>query len=73
MPDFSTTLAGYPINLEADEDGRLVATSIDFPELATDGADIQEALANAADALDVVIRDRQRRGGVVRLPGGAAP
>lgn len=70
MPDLSVSLSGYAIDLEADEDGRLVATSIDFPELATDGADIPEALANAADALDVVISERQRRGEAVAPPRG---
>ncbi|KAA5801001.1 type II toxin-antitoxin system HicB family antitoxin [Alkalicaulis satelles] len=52
----------YPVSLEPDEDGRVMAFSADFPELATDGADEAEALANAADALDVVLRERLRRG-----------
>ena len=68
MSEINTTVSGYTIKLKADEDGRLVATSHDFPELATDGSDIHEALVNAADALDVVIRDRLRRGEVVRRP-----
>ena len=70
MPDLSVSLSGYAIDLEADEDGRLVATSIDFPELATDGADVPEALANAADALDVVISERRRQGETVTPPRG---
>ena len=70
MPDLSVSLSGYAIDLEADEDGRLIATSTDFPELATDGADIQEALANAEAALEVVIRERQRRGEAVAPPRG---
>lgn len=73
MPDMRTKVAGYPIDLQADQDGRLVATSTDFPELATDGVYMQEALANAADALDAVICDRRRRGEAVPRPAGAKP
>jgi antitoxin HicB len=68
MPDASSIVFAYPISLEPDEDGRLVATSVDFPELATDGVDIGEALANAGDALDLVIRERLRRGEPVPDP-----
>ncbi|WP_417489001.1 type II toxin-antitoxin system HicB family antitoxin [Maricaulis sp.] len=68
MPDTNSVVFAYPILLEPDEDGRLVATSVDFPELATDGADIGEALANASDALDLVIRERLRQGEPVPDP-----
>ena len=68
MPDTQFTVFAYPIILDPDEDGRLVATSPDFPELATDGANETEALANAGDALDLVIRDRLRRGDPVPDP-----
>tara|TARA_R110002072_G_scaffold191506_1_gene348343 strand:+ start:346 stop:804 length:459 start_codon:yes stop_codon:yes gene_type:complete len=68
MQDVNSIVFAYPISLEPDEDGRLVATSVDFPELATDGADIGEALANATDALDLVIRERLRRGEAVPDP-----
>lgn len=56
------TVFAYPVRLESDEDGRFLVVSHDFPELATDGADKREALENAADALDVVLRERLRRG-----------
>lgn len=68
MQDVNSIVFAYPISLEPDEDGRLVATSVDFPELATDGADVGEALANASDALDLVIRERMRRGEAVPDP-----
>lgn len=68
MPETSSIVFAYPISLGPDEDGRLVATSVDFPELATDGAGLGEALANASDALDLVIRERLRRGEAVPDP-----
>ncbi len=58
----------YPVSLEPDEDGRFLVTSADFPELATDGADEAEALENAADALDVVLRERLRVGDDIPPP-----
>jgi len=58
----------YPVSLEPDEDGRFLVTSADFPELATDGADDAEALENAADALDVVLRERLRVGDEIPAP-----
>jgi antitoxin HicB len=58
----------YPVSLERDEDGRLLVISADFAELATDGADEAEALENAADALDVVLRERLRTGDEIPAP-----
>ncbi|MCH8490739.1 MAG: type II toxin-antitoxin system HicB family antitoxin [Oceanicaulis sp.] len=58
----------YPVSLERDEDGRLLVISADFAELATDGADEAEALENAADALDVVLRERLRVGDEIPAP-----
>tara|TARA_R110000868_G_scaffold405302_1_gene684579 strand:+ start:45 stop:503 length:459 start_codon:yes stop_codon:yes gene_type:complete len=68
MQEANSIVFAYPISLVPDEDGRLVATSVDFPELATDGADLGEALANASDALDLVIRERLRQGEAVPDP-----
>ena len=68
MQEANSIVFAYPISLVPDEDGRLLATSVDFPELATDGADVGEALANASDALDLVIRERLRRGEAVPDP-----
>ena len=47
----------YPIVLE-DDDGTLLATSPDFPELTTFGIDREDALARAADALEEAIAAR---------------
>ena len=40
-------MLSYPVELE-DDDGTVLATSPDFPELATFGDDRTEALASAA-------------------------
>ena len=47
----------YPITLE-DDDGTLLATSPDFPELTTFGDDREEAIARAVDALEEAIAAR---------------
>lgn len=48
----------YPITLEADDNGTLLVTSPDFPELTTFGDGWDEAIARAADALEEVIAAR---------------
>lgn len=50
-------MLAYPITLE-DDDGTLLATSPDFPELATFGNDRDEAVARAVDALEEAIAAR---------------
>ena len=50
-------MLAYPIVLE-DDDGAVLATSPDFPELTTFGADRNEALARARDALQEAIAAR---------------
>ena len=47
----------YPVSLEND-DGTVLVTSIDFPELTTFGEDRDEALARAAHALEEAIGAR---------------
>ena len=47
----------YPVLLE-DDDGTVLATSVDFPELTTFGDDRDEALSRAADALEEAIAAR---------------
>ncbi len=47
----------YPITLE-DDDGSVMATSPDFPELTTFGDDREEAIARAVDALEEAIAAR---------------
>lgn len=50
-------MLAYPITLEND-DGTLLATSPDFPELATFGRDRYEAVASAVHALEEAIAAR---------------
>ena len=50
-------MLAYPIRLEPD-DATILATSPDFPELATFGDDREEALARAVDALEEALAAR---------------
>ena len=54
-------MLSYPILLEPD-DGAVLATSPDFPELTTFGDDRAEALTRAVDALEEAIAARIHRG-----------
>ena len=66
-------MLAYPITLEAD-DGTLLATSPDFPELTTFGDDREEAVARAAHALEeaTAARIHDRRDIPPPSPGGDA-
>ena len=57
----------YPILL-AEDDGTLLATSPDFPELTTFGMDRDEALARAVDALEEAIAARIHDGRNIPAP-----
>ena len=50
-------MLSYPIDL-VDDDGTILATSPDFPELTTFGDDRDEALERAVDALEEAIAGR---------------
>ena len=50
-------MLAYPITMQ-DDDGSLLVTSPDFPELTTFGADREEAVARAVDALEEAIAAR---------------
>ncbi len=45
----------FPVNIEADDDGRFVVTFPDLPFGVTDGATQDDTLSEAEDALDEVI------------------
>ena len=57
----------YPIELEED-DGTIMITSPDFPELTTFGEDRTEALARAVDAFDEAIAARIHLGKEIPPP-----
>ena len=60
-------MLSYPIALE-DDDGTVLATSPDFPELTTFGDDRDEALARAVDALEEAIAARIHDGRDIPSP-----
>ena len=51
-------MLSYPIKLSPDDNGTVMATSPDFPELATFGRDTDDALGHAVDALEEAIAAR---------------
>lgn len=48
----------YPVELSRDDNGTLLVTAPDFPELTTYGEDREDALARAVDAFDEAIAAR---------------
>ena len=60
-------MLSYPVVLE-DDDGTVMATSPDFPELSTFGDDRDEALARAIDALEEAIAARIHDGREIPSP-----
>ena len=67
-------MLAYPVMLE-DDDGTVLATSPDFPELTTFGDDREEAVARAVHALEEAIAARihDRRDIPPPSQGGHAP
>ena len=59
VPDPEMKIA-YPAKFMRDEDGRVLVTFRDLPEAATDGADRDEARAEAADLLDSALMFRMK-------------
>ena len=64
-------MLSYPIILEED-DGTLLVTSPDFPELTTFGEDRDEAIARAVDALEEAIAGRMHSRQDIPLPSTGA-
>ena len=60
-------MLAYRIMLE-DDDGSVLVTSPDFPELTTFGEDDEEAIARAADALEEAIAARIHDGKDIPQP-----
>jgi antitoxin HicB len=48
----------YPVMLTPDDNGTLMVTAADFPEVTTFGQDEEDALARAADAIATAIQGR---------------
>ena len=64
-------MLAYPLRLE-DDDGTVLATSSDFPELTTFGDDRDEAIARAVHALEEAIAARIHDGKVIPSPSQGA-
>ena len=64
-------MLAYPIRLE-DDDGTVLATSPDFPELTTFGDDGDEAIARAVYALEEAIAARIHDGKAIPSPSQGA-
>ena len=58
----------YPAGIERDEDGRYVVSFPDFGWGATDGATLEEALAEAGDLLRELMAATMREGGDLPRP-----
>ena len=54
-------MLSYPINFRKDDNGTVLATCRDFPELTTFGDDRDDALRHAVDALEEAIAARITR------------
>ena len=64
-------MLSFPIELQ-DDDGTVLATSPDFPELTTFGDDRDEALARAIGALEEAIAARIHDGEDIPSPSDGA-
>ena len=64
-------MLAYPLRLK-DDDGTVLATSPDFPELTTFGDDGDEAIARAVHALEEAIAARIHDGKVIPSPSQGA-
>ena len=60
----------YPVTLAPEEDGTFVVRFEDFPEAITQGDDIEDALAQAADCLEEAVANRMAMGLSIPIPSG---
>ena len=61
-------MLSYPIRFRRDDNGTVVATCRDFPELTTFGDDRDDALGHAVDALEEAIAARIAKRGDIPAP-----
>ncbi len=67
MPERPMDFA-WPMKLAPQKDGSLLVTFSDFPEAITDGADLDEALQQAADCLEEAVAARIADGEEILAP-----
>jgi antitoxin HicB len=48
----------YPVKLTPDDNGTILVTSPDLPEVSTFGEDVPDALVRAADAIATALQGR---------------
>ena len=63
-------MLAYPIRFKKDDNGTVLATSPDFPELTRFGEDRDDALQHAIGGLEEAIAARMARREEVPLPSG---
>jgi|JI10StandDraft_1071094.scaffolds.fasta_scaffold97522_3 antitoxin HicB len=62
----------YPCKLEPNGEGGFIVTFPNVPEALTEGANREEALINAADAIEVALLGRMKDGDEIPLASGVA-
>ncbi len=58
IPNLDKTKTSYVIKMRRDEDGRFVVRCTNLQGVVTDGADKDEALNNAIEAIDAILEER---------------
>lgn len=61
----------YPVKLAPDDNGTVLVTAPDFPEMATFGDDREDALAQAVDAIETALMGRIAGREEIPRPGKA--
>ena len=61
----------YPVELSPDDNGTLLVTAPDFPEVVSFGDDREDALARAADAIETAMMGRIAAREIVPRPSKA--
>ena len=64
-------MLGYPVKLTPDDNGTILLTAPDLPEVSTFGADKADALVRAADAIATALKGRIRAREAI--PAASAP
>ena len=71
MYDYMIMRYAYPVVLTSDSDGRVLASFPDVPEALTDGANQNEALAEATDALNAALAAYVQHDRPIPVPSAA--
>jgi antitoxin HicB len=58
----------YPVILQPDDNGTLLVTCPELPEVTSWGANVADALRHAADAIEEALGSRRARGSAIPDP-----